>query len=65
MMAMQGLGMLENLGRAKEWAPVDRRLQPDPVRHGVYRELFGIYEKLRDQLPERFAELAAFQRKVR
>jgi len=63
MTAMRGLGKLADFDRAKEWAPIDRRMQPDPERHAIYRELFGIYERLRDQLPERFAELAAFQRR--
>jgi len=63
MIAMQGLGELADLGLAKQWAPIAERLQPDPERSGIYRELFGIYSRLRDQLPERFAELAAFQRK--
>ncbi|WP_372636843.1 gluconokinase [Cohnella sp.] len=65
MTALQGLGELADLSRAKEWAPIAQRLQPDSRRHGIYRELFGIYERTRDVLPERFAELAQFQRKLR
>ncbi|MFB9279371.1 gluconokinase [Cohnella cellulosilytica] len=65
MTAMQGLGELADLSRAKEWAPIAQRMQPDSRRHGIYRELFGIYERTRDALPERFAELAQFQRKLR
>jgi len=62
MIAMQGLGELADLGRAKEWAPIVERLQPDSKRNAIYRELFGIYERARDELLERFAELTLFQR---
>ncbi|QTH42844.1 gluconokinase [Cohnella sp. LGH] len=63
MMAMQGLGQLADLSSAKEWAPIAQRLQPDSQRHAVYRELFAIYERSRDGLLERFAELTQFQRR--
>ncbi|MFC4601396.1 gluconokinase [Cohnella hongkongensis] len=65
MTAMRGLGELMDFGRAKEWAPIAERLQPDERKHAVYRELFGIYERARDELLGRFAELAEFQRKLR
>ncbi|XID91635.1 gluconokinase [Paenibacillaceae bacterium WGS1546] len=65
MMALQGLGELADLGAAKEWAPLAERLEPDMAANAVYRELFGVYERLRDGLTDRFAEIAEFQRKSR
>jgi gluconokinase len=61
--AMQGLGEMANWSRVKEWAPIAERLEPNRRNTNIYRELFGIYERLCGQLPEHFAAVSEFQKK--
>lgn len=42
---------------------IERTIEPDAARHGRYRELLAIYERLHPQLQQVFADLAAFKKK--
>jgi gluconokinase len=61
--AMQGLGEIADWSRVKEWAPIVERLDPNLRNTNIYRELFGIYDRLCGQLPEHFAAVSDFQKK--
>jgi gluconokinase len=62
-MAMQGLGEIGDFSQLKEWIPIDERLEPNMRNNEVYRELFGLYERLTGQLTEHFAAITDFQQK--
>jgi gluconokinase len=62
-MAMQGLGEIGDFSQLKEWIPIDERLEPNMRNNEVYRELFGLYERLTGQLTEQFAAITDFQQK--
>jgi gluconokinase len=61
--AMQGLGEMADWSHLKEWAPIAERIEPNLRNTDIYRELFGIYERLCGQLPEHFAAVSDFQKK--
>jgi gluconokinase len=62
-LAMQGLGEMQDWSRIKEWTPIAHRVEPNLRDAELYRELFTVYEQLRGALPEHFASISAFQRK--
>ncbi|BBI36757.1 gluconokinase [Cohnella abietis] len=62
-LAMQGLGEVNDWSHIKQWTPIVKRLEPNSHNTEIYRELFGIYQQLNGQLPEHFAAIAEFQRK--
>ncbi|WP_245987943.1 gluconokinase [Cohnella lupini] len=62
-LAMQGLGEMQDWSTIKEWTPIAHRVEPNLRDAELYRELFTVYEQLRGALPEHFASISAFQRK--
>ncbi|WP_256759582.1 gluconokinase [Cohnella sp. WQ 127256] len=61
-LAMQGLGTIQDWREVKQWTPIVKRIEPNAQSVEIYRELFSIYGKLSSQLPEHFAAMAKFQR---
>jgi gluconokinase len=62
-MALQGLGEIADWRQVKEWTPIAQTVEPNLQHTEVYRELFGIYERLCGQLPEHFAAITRFQKR--
>jgi gluconokinase len=63
LLAMQGLGEISDWSQVKEWTPIAQRLEPNLRNTEIYRDLFGIYERLCGQLPAHFSAVTDFQKK--
>lgn len=63
-LAMQGAGVIGSWREVKAWVPADQVLEPNLRVNEVYREVFGVYERLCRKLPESFADVAGLQRKL-
>lgn len=61
-LALQGLGEIDDWRELKSWIPVAERIEPDARNSETYRELLALHEDLRTRLSEPFAAVAAFQR---
>lgn len=58
-LAAVALGVARDLSWVHRFIAVERRLQPDPARHGRYEELYAIYRRVNEKLQDEFRALAA------
>jgi gluconokinase len=64
-LALLGLGVIDDLSEVKDWIQIRHRHEPNASNNETYLQLYYLYERLYEKVAEEFDIIAEFQRNGR